>query len=532
MSWLAVGLMMMSTVAGADSTSDDTIRVLSLTDAPPIAVELVIRVDGKKPSEEFGSALGRMILQADRNQDGTLTTDEARGAVMTPGELRLFPGTVSNAPPELTPDTMPRDGIIQRAELQQYLRRLGLSPVGLELVSRAANPGPSATRGPAALFERLDTSGDGKLASEELEQALEVLGKLDRDDDETLSVAELQSLTVASPDRAAMPDPAATPAPFLSSASGESVARMTRRLMETYDIAPRDQRLSPTEIKFVPQDFQAFDVDGDGQLDQAELRLVISDLTPRLSLQIDVVTGAVDASGEMASTLRQSDEGARHLPMGKSELRFVCRPSDPPPPSAVAAGLMQLLDRNANGYLEPAELPDDTGLGISFASLDADQNQKIFPEELEAALTTRLDLAQSRSVIRIAEQGGTLFEILDADRDGRLARREVRGMAQLLTVWDADGDGLLSADEIPRQYAISVARGSLQLPVASRPADRGSARSESDRPGPRWFVRMDRNRDGEVSRREFLAELSLFERLDRNSDGAIDGEEALRARQD
>ncbi|MBM4074665.1 MAG: hypothetical protein FJ267_03380 [Planctomycetes bacterium] len=38
---------------------------------------------------------------------------------------------------------------------------------------------------------------------------------------------------------------------------------------------------------------------------------------------------------------------------------------------------------------------------------------------------------------------------------------------------------------------------------------------------------MDKNRDGEVSRREFLGEPESFESIDRNHDGAIEFSEAL-----
>ena len=47
--------------------------------------------------------------------------------------------------------------------------------------------------------------------------------------------------------------------------------------------------------------------------------------------------------------------------------------------------------------------------------------------------------------------------------------------------------------------------------------------------GPVWFQKMDRNHDGDVSRREFLGPRDQFDRLDRDDDGLIDAAESRAA---
>jgi hypothetical protein len=48
--------------------------------------------------------------------------------------------------------------------------------------------------------------------------------------------------------------------------------------------------------------------------------------------------------------------------------------------------------------------------------------------------------------------------------------------------------------------------------------------------GPEWFLRMDRNYDGDVSRREFLGSKQAFDRLDADHDGLISPDEAETAK--
>ena len=70
-----------------------------------------------------------------------------------------------------------------------------------------------------------------------------------------------------------------------------------------------------------------------------------------------------------------------------------------------------------------------------------------------------------------------------------------------------------------RGQAIEAGTQASAQTVRTRPAE-----------GPRWFTRMDRNNDGDLTPREFLGSAADFEQFDRNRDGAIDAAEAVAAR--
>ena len=97
--------------------------------------------------------------------------------------------------------------------------------------------------------------------------------------------------------------------------------------------------------------------------------------------------------------------------------------------------------------------------------------------------------------------------------------------------WDGDGDGRVSADEIPYHFQVTIARSGLPgltgervAVLAARSMD--ASPSTTTATSPDWFQKMDRNHDGDVSHREFLGPREQFDRLDRDKDGLIDSEEA------
>ena len=135
--------------------------------------------------------------------------------------------------------------------------------------------------------------------------------------------------------------------------------------------------------------------------------------------------------------------------------------------------------------------------------------------------------------LAVSNEGKGLFDLIDTNGDGRLSVRELRNAHKVLARLDKT-DGKLARPDVPRHYRAGLALGpnggadpfGRRVTVIGRRDVRG-ARPTPAR-GPLWFQRMDRNRDGDVSRKEFLGDDKQFAEIDSDGDGLISLEEAIR----
>jgi len=80
---------------------------------------------------------------------------------------------------------------------------------------------------------------------------------------------------------------------------------------------------------------------------------------------------------------------------------------------------------------------------------------------MSASLTEALTCGVVRS-LRVAN---ALFELLDANRDGKLGVREMRSAVALLERYDLKRSGHLTRTDLPRSYRLTLRRG----PAGSNP---------------------------------------------------------------
>lgn len=521
-----------------DSTPEP-FSIVCFSESRPVVLGLDFVVNGNPVQtawERFADALFS-YLDADKN--GKLEGQELNRLPQTLALLTMradFP-----APAKQT---------MTRADLREYLRRNELGPLhlptGVEVTRLSTRRfrgrmRPSTESLDKALMELLDTNKDGKLSKTELAAAPALLAKLDVDENELLSIDEILQAPPALNEffnqelgtKAAAPS---TTLELLRLDRKGATPAVANRLLEQYRPkvtgGARPARfLKKDDLNLPGEWFTALDQDGNDELDLAELARFGTVCAPEFVI---------------AFQLGKIPEGKRHVSV-RNPGRLLVATNEAGTIATVtlprwrvdftSAGwggvndwrgayldAFRRFDRDANGYLDEGEVRGNPLLRMLFSHFDADNDGKIFEKELLAGLDALEPLAAEAAGALVAaeviEAGQGLFGLFDANGDGQLSVRELRLLAYLV---DAE-KGTLNPTELTRRLQVTFINGIVSEPrrivIDTRPGKFQVGM------GPRWFQRMDRNRDGDVSRREFLGTDEEFRRLDLDGDGLIDAREA------
>lgn len=497
-----------TTAAVGPGVSQDAVEILLIAGPAVKRVRIEVRSGGQSLATVQQEAIEQLVRFADVDGDSRISRGEARLLPATQvlrqfawGEFFPF------APRQSEFDTLDtdHDGFVTAVELTAHCRAAGLGRLAVHVAGSA-----ELARLDAALFSRLDLNADGRVMPDELRRAEELLSRLDTDHDDVLARAEiLEGLSPVRRDDA--PTGRIQPPPFLVLRPADTADLWTKTFIT----------LRGGEGMSLPRDHAGFSVDVAKDLDRDANGLLTADeldglrnLSPDETWIVDLAPRSTEAAEPTPSTTttdrrREMEAAGVRLELlpreGLVEKRW----------SAYASSLrdrLRELDADQDGAVtaEEARLPHRIDFPQVVTAADRDGDGRLTAKELEAFLTVQQGLAALHARLDLIDRGRSLFDALDANGDELLSVRELRTAIARLSV----------TDSTPLTPPLTT--GALHRIRATASCGKPSPiLFETSLAAPEWFRAMDRNRDGDLSRREFTGPAAAFLRLDRNGDGLI-----------
>ena len=460
-----LGILLAASNLAAAEPTPTVYRFAVGTPAESLTISIAVEFDGKSPDAQWSSFFGELFDYFDRNGDGRLDGGEA-SACPGPADLRRhFGGDFLSAGSKSEPAADEGFAVagLDRGAFVDRCRRLGVARPELVRRPSTASFNVGLNR---RLFDRL--AGDaGELTPDSFRRAGELFDRYDSDEDDRISPAELA---------------------------------VDRHPLPTDDEPQADVRYEPTNDLAKPgspaaDDREPFVVDL-GEPNPLDHRHGV-----RSTDGIEVHYGA-------AYDKRSAGDGSNRFRLAQAELEQQ----------------WEVDDADADGVLVEAELglspPADAWRTLrSITTPSGGDTKRLKKEDWKKYF----DLLGAPAALRVEahweDRGRRFADRLDSDFDGALSPRELVDGWSTLNAGKVKPPRSIRWNDIPREYEIEFSRGT------PRPAEKRAA-GLPPTDAPKWFTAMDRNGDGDLSRREFLGTADDFRQLDADSDGLIDAEEA------
>ncbi len=531
-----------------DQALDDTQDVLYLGPGRPSVLRLHLRSGGKPVVERWKEFMAKFFAYLDRNDSGGLDRSEARMVPPIAQMQQILSGNIYNYFPSqgtasvdfLTLDAN-RDGKVTLDEFEDFYLKGGAGPVNVSTNLLAGNTfayDPMTDK----LFDLLDTNKDGKLSRAEFDAAEQVLKRLDTNDDELISLAELGGNSGGSvrvtrellrqPNRPGRQAFQMNPLVLLPRSDvprrNAAVMEVVRSLIKR-TAQYKENKLTLEETGFPKAFFDKYDTNKDGKLDALELAKWArgkpeGEFTVRLASQ---------DSAMMMKAPRKPGTGDDDMSLTMGNVRLTVVPSKGASGVANAKefflGQLRAVDTDRKGFVARRQLNAQSHyyLLAIFDLADHNGDGRVTEAELKKYIDTVQAAYGAQVNLSLTSSGQGLFQALDTNGDGQLSVRELRQAWARLARFDANKDGCIGRDEFPMQFNLNVGPDSngagfvaniIGISYTTPPTVGGR--------GPIWFRKMDRNGDGDVSRTEWLGSKADFDRIDTNKDGLVSAEEA------
>jgi Ca2+-binding EF-hand superfamily protein len=522
-----------------------------LVEGKPVIARLYLR-NGDRP---YGAAMqdwtAKLFKWFDRDGDGFLSNAEAARLMPAAYIASLSQDRIRGDAPQSVPfATLDRnkDGKVSLEEFRAYLRR-SFPELALQSINERA---VKAKRLNDVLWRRLDTNKDGKLSAEEVARLPELLRKYDEDEDEQLSEAELLQEGTPLYYQPRRMTPATPGTGFFLSLGDVGTQRAAATLLRAYD-KNGDGKLTAAEVGLDKDEFARLDFNHDGKLDVRELEMFClrkPDIVFRGRVgSMGGVPGLIESVGlgarrmevlsppgvGLAKGVKRVSADALRLPIGNTMIDLTVQAGNSVSrfrgaPNFFLRQFDTLMTDKSKRGLTRAQAKDNVYISALFTAADRNADGTLERGELSAFLNLVVEAASAKVALEVDDGGQSLFQVIDADGNGFLSPREMRSAWSRIKPLCKDGK-LLAREDLPRRVNVRMiegdanARVAFAMPTGAPPPSRGIFSTGA----PAWFIKMDKNGDGDISRAEWLGSEEDFKRFDLDGDGLISVAEAKKA---
>ncbi len=452
----------------------DQFDVLFFAEKRLVRFRVHLKSAGETLAERWTKELRHYFDFLDRDGDGTLNRYEAEYAFTPASIVRMMQTGFAYQRPDdaaamFADMDVNRDGKIQFEEFAAYY-----APAANRIITVQANP----TRDPYAdiltdeLFKLLDTDHDGRLSRAELTAIERQFNMLDTDEDDCLSALEIAPRLLSQPAPAG-PARASRNSPMMAFRSGALPPSLIETILKRYD-QNKNGMLDMSENPFAKAVFHKLDQNRDGQVSVAELA-AWGRTTPDLELELTFATKQEQCSIRMMSNkngvptslaagLKIVGNGTATFAIGNQTVQLAAH--SPRSVNGQSRRMNPLaFPDNGKGFIRDQDVigPQFQGIRVLFDTIDRNADGKVTRGEFDAFFKLQQGFTALPLTLMHSAQTPSLFQVLDANGDGRLSMREVRrrvGSAhRARTQWQRLCDqGCANA---PRHFAFRATGGGL-----------------------------------------------------------------------